>query len=184
LIVYKTDNGWRVHPTNAWYERAEFVIGDAIVYPLDHFVWQWCTNTDIASAVEAQWISYSASDSAAIEAAFDVSQEITIAVGVRNYRLSFVRSTDGEMLPYARQIDDQRARYRWVRRAASRSVTFETPISETTCALCCETFQDTPHMPWTQTLCRHVFHSTCLAALPTGSTCPMCRSQLNHSTSS
>ena len=182
LTIYRSRHGWRVVgdqvPDGA--RTMQLCVKDASVMPPTRFGWQWCSNTNIAMASNQQWIPYSDEDSTSIENAFDTNSEIQISIGLKQYTIKFLRDDAGEPIPYGMQIDEHRDRLRFIRRSATDIVSFSPPDSETNCALCCETFEDTAHLPWTKTSCGHFFHCACINCLPPGSKCPMCRQQLTQ----
>lgn len=181
LMVYKSRHGWRVVGDQPPDDAMRLCIKDVSVMPPTRFGWQWCSNTNIAMASNQQWIPYSDQDSTSIENAFDTDSEIQIGIGLKQYRIKFLRDDAGERIPYGMQIDERRDRLRYIRRSATDLVSFAPPDSETNCALCCESFEDTAHLPWTKTSCGHFFHCACIDCLPTDSSCPMCRKPLNTS---
>ena len=176
--VVPSEGGWRACQDPSSEAAVRLSVKDASVIPPERFGWQWCTNTDIAAATNAQWIAYSADDSATIEEAFDRDSEACLTVGLKQYTIRFWRDEEGRLTPYGMQLDERRHRGRWIRRSATDVVAFAPPADETNCALCCEAFDETTHVPWSTTSCGHVFHATCLNCLPRDSRCPMCRTPL------
>jgi hypothetical protein len=180
LTVYESRHGWRAvgeQPSDRARTR-QLRVKDVSVMPPTRFGWQWCTNTNIATASNRQWIPYSNQDSTTIENAFDTDSETQIGIGLKQYKIKFLRDDADQLIPYGMQIDEQRNRRRYIRRSATDLMSFAPPDSETNCALCCESFEDTTHVPWTKTSCGHFFHCACITCLPTDSRCPMCRQSL------
>lgn len=150
-------------------------------FPPENIHWQWCTINSFHKANDSDWISYSANDNMLIENAFKdpVQKSIRLPVGMKTYEIVFLLDEFEQRSVYAIQKDVHSERKRIIRRSLSYMTFFPVPDNETTCALCCEDFKDSPHLPWVKTACNHVFHCVCFDRIRAEKKCPMCRTQLD-----
>lgn len=158
-------------------------VASSLRRPPETFLWQWSMQVDLGKAREKDWIAYMPVHSSAIESSFRAGErECGVTVGLRHYHIVFVVDEEGNRPPYAKQVDRERNRVRWVRRGACTQRSAPPPDSEVSCALCCEDFAATQAWPWTRTPCGHVFHAVCLLPIVSGpqatNRCPMCRTAL------
>ena len=143
------------------------------------FTWQWCDliGQAVADAREINWHPYAPDHGARIEAAWSTSIELQLDIGLTSYRIGGWQGT------YGQQTNLTTGAVRQVRRGRFTVLT-TTPAdyAEESCALCTESFADTPEWPIRRTPCRHAFHWTCLQHLLRQRQgqlrCPMCRSSL------
>lgn len=164
-------------------ESRRLDVASSLRRPPDTFLWQWSMQVDLGRAREKDWVAYMPVHSSEIERSFQSNEdECAVTVGLRRYHIVFVTDEEGNRLPYAKQVDRERNRVRWVRRGACTQRNAPPPESEDSCALCCEDFADTQAWPWTRTTCGHVFHAVCLLPIVSGpqatNRCPMCRTAL------
>jgi hypothetical protein len=151
-----------------------------IKFPPENIHWQWCNINSFHKATDLDWISYSASDNMLIENAFEdhAQKSIQLPIGMKTYEIIFLLDEFEQRSVYAIQKDVNSERKRIIRRSLSSMTIFPVPENETTCALCCEDFKDSTHLPWIKTACHHVFHCVCFDRIRAEKKCPMCRTQL------
>lgn len=179
ISVYRHDSG--SHRLTGSHASHQIRVEESLRRPPARFMWQWCTNASLALAQHNQWWAYAPSQSAAIEDAFQSGlSSARVNVGLRSYTVTFSKDGEDRPVPYARQVDDARRRSRWVRRAPCTARLAPPPSNEPTCALCCESFEETREWPWLETPCGHVFHAACITPclLESRSRCPLCRSSI------
>tara|TARA_Y100000748_G_C15371382_1_gene439913 strand:- start:109 stop:873 length:765 start_codon:yes stop_codon:yes gene_type:complete len=142
--------------------------------------WQWCILDDFSKATNSDWVSYGLNDNVDIEHAFNDATKyfMQLSVGMKTYKIMFLTDSFGKRSVYAIQKDVNSEKKRVVRRSLSELSSFAVPENETTCALCCEEFIDTTHLPWLKTSCNHVFHSVCFDRVRAENKCPMCRTTI------
>lgn len=132
----------------------------------DTFTWQWCDLTGQAAADsrEINWHPYTAEHGAEVEDAWSrkVTKEIT--VGLTTYRVGGWQGSYGFQENLTTGIKRQVRRGRISALAATPA-----DFADESCALCTESFADTPEWPIRRTPCNHAFHWTCLqvCGLPT-----------------
>lgn len=145
-------------------------------------VWQWCDLEDHETkyAREKNWHNYSEELNSTIETAYTSHQSlIDIPIGVTQY---IIHSFTGS---YAIQENTHTHIKRRIRRGYTeyKEVTLPEHLQDESCALCMESFVDTPTFPTRKTVCGHTFHYTCIngykARETYNPTCPMCRGALS-----
>mmetsp|Transcript_22238 Transcript_22238/g.43255 ORF Transcript_22238/g.43255 Transcript_22238/m.43255 type:complete len:512 (-) Transcript_22238:939-2474(-) len=149
-----------------------------------HVIWQWCdlVGDDVMHAREGNWHDYAPADSREIEYAWGRRlSEVEICIGVTAYRIHSFRGS------YATQYNLRTHSERLVRRSrvSHANVQSASPFADDVCGLCTEKFGDTPLWPVSRTLCRHLFHDTCIKQVLFESEarrkCPICRLPLEES---
>ena len=148
-----------------------------------HYVWQWCTETSLAKALDNDWIPYQPDVDSQIEEAFTTNQDSTLAqVGTKRIQIVF----DGNG-PFYKQLDIDTGNRRWIRRhflkvsqrnKIAMHLKKDVPENEL-CCLCLEEFSESEYVPTTKIRCGHVMHSACFDGYKQrGSrTCPLCRQE-------
>ena len=141
------------------------------------WIWEWCESLSLAHASERSWHSYATEVQDALEAKWNASHdnfEHAVTIGLREYVIDVVRTN-----PFFRQKDENMQKVRWVRRRFGRPAAHSPTLTEDSdsCALCCETYGDTRHMPCIRlSSCTHIFHAACLQPLlDRHQPCPLCR---------
>lgn len=165
---------------NVNYSISKKIPRQNIRFPATHVFWQWCSQNHFYKATDSDWVSYSSDDNLLIENAFhDITKEfVQLSIGMKSYKIIFLVDEFGNRSIYAFQKDVNSERRRVVRRSLSNLTSFAIPENETTCALCCEDFKDTTHLPWLKTPCNHVFHCVCFDRVREEKKCPMCRQNI------
>lgn len=153
-------------------------------------IWEWClaAGRGVAEArADDTWGCYSKEQNAQIEAAFQIGQaSVTVEVGIRTYEIEF----DDERRGFARQCDIGLKKRRHVRRRLvdarehdalyqASSTAADTELVDEVCAICCDSFVDTPTMPVVKLPgCGHSFHGACVREVADErQKCPLCRSK-------
>lgn len=187
LTVYKFGHVWhgQIQDKIANAQR-NLIIATCLRYPTFVSRWQWCikpTHTFI-NIHEKDWISYDEDTNTQIEQAFIHGEKnVTITIAIKTYEIEFLKDDSNQLSVYALQVNTHdTTRRRICRRAMREASDFVLPNNETTCALCCEDFEDNKCIPWMRTKCKHVFHAVCFdhfkKSVAYNQKCPICRSEL------
>jgi hypothetical protein len=145
----------------------------------DEFTWQWCDLVGRAAgdAREINWHPYAAEHGADIEAAWQAKRTLELSIGLTTYQIGGWQGTYGTQKNLTTNLERQVRRGRFTVLSAVPS-----DYIEESCALCTESFADTPEWPIRRTPCNHAFHWTCLQHLLRQRSgplrCPMCRGSL------
>lgn len=150
--------------------------------------WEWCMQTQLARAVERDWVPYDATSQVSLEQQFGQGAgTVALTVGLHQIVVDIDPAE-----AFMRQADaSSRTRLRWVRRkqcteaarAQRRNVLQEAAdLCDDACALCTEPFRETAEWPVRRSACAHTFHGACINQLIArdghNSRCPLCRAAL------
>eukprot|EP00929_Paragymnodinium_shiwhaense_P000932 TRINITY_DN101129_c0_g1_i1.p1 TRINITY_DN101129_c0_g1~~TRINITY_DN101129_c0_g1_i1.p1 ORF type:complete len:439 (-),score=66.97 TRINITY_DN101129_c0_g1_i1:287-1603(-) len=158
-------------------------------------LWEWCRLPEIPDRHNVpgeMWGLYAAEQNDDIEAAFSsLRASVEVEIGIRKYEIIF----DGDGSAFAKQVDHQLKKRRYVRRravtlqekqtaleqAAAEDVgSLDPELAEMECAICCTPFKETPTVPIVKLPpCGHCFHGACVQHLADKrSPCPFCRGEV------
>lgn len=187
--VYKTGGRWGLHSDGS---HTSTLVQPSPEVPTE-IQWEWSLEVNLGHAREADWLPYADDACAELESAWTRVQSgesdhesVSIATG---------QSTKNVLIAPGSVFFEQHDAYtnnrRWVRRSCrtltecrlkraamqSRVQTF----AEDSCAICTESFTDTPLWPVVKTPCGHPYHACCLQeckARRGDARCPLCRADL------
>jgi len=185
VTLYWWDDGyarlWKLDmpPNPAQYTQEVEIYAPEAAAAEPGYTWQWCDliGNDLAHAVELNWHAYAPEHGDEIEAAWSQKSILQLVIGLTGYQIG-----DWQGI-YGTQRNQTTGCVRQVRRGRY-SVEASTPEAyrDDSCALCTETFADTPQWPIRRTPCNHAFHYTCLQHIlrqgGRANRCPMCRQSL------
>lgn len=141
-------------------------------------LWEWCKlpeTQDPGSLSPDMWAVYSADNNQEIEQAFRDGVMFEGALGsgkqvdTRHKKRRFVRRR-------AVSAEEREASFQ----AAESVVASDPTFADQDCAICAESFADTPTLPVVELPCQHRFHGACVQDLKDRrKTCPICRAEVD-----
>ena len=169
---------WYLYPPSYYTDIKEGI--------LDHIeskpeIWQWCDKIyeDTQYALERNWHNYAPEFNTIIEETYKShTTSVDLTIGLTKYSIHSFRGA------YARQENMQSGITRAIRRGCTPTpeITLPDHLQDESCALCMDSFADTPELPIKKTKCNHSFHWTCINGYKTQNTgdpkCPLCRAPL------
>ena len=201
-VIYKCDNMWTFSPFSPIQDSKSVDIYDSCCPCAQDFVWQWSSkNMPFHRLKDRDWITYCAEDIEKIENEYNrllqdilksdnlimidnikcMKSNVSLQIGMKNYNVCFIIDDSNNLSTYGLQLCNQEntsQQCRYIRRAYRETNMFDVPDSEEICALCCDKFNETRHLPWLKTTCEHVFHQVCFDRIKKDKKCPICRQSL------
>lgn len=203
LPIFKCENTWTFSPFSQIKESKILDVYESCCPCAQEFVWQWSSkNIPFHKLHERDWIAYCKDDIEKIEREYNkivndsrheedekdeidnikcIKSDISLNIGMKKYEIYFIFDDLGNISTYGLQFchqEDNIKQRRYIRRAYRDPNAFDKPDNEDICALCCDSFEDTRHLPWMKTKCGHVFHEVCFDRIRNEKQCPICRQDL------
>jgi hypothetical protein len=155
--------------------------------------WQWCRTVpqtlsdaipSLFNVPDDQWLLYPDQVDQTISQAYTAGEiSVKINIGVREFLIKFTPDSI-----YAQQLDPIANKLRLVRRCVMTAEQIQNRLQMTstindadqTCAICLDTFQQTPYAPTITLPCGHVYHGMCIQSVAdTNKPCCYCRAEVN-----
>ena len=188
ITVYKVAGLWVLHTRGRPYTSTLVQAPPEVPSEIQ---WEWSIQVDLRHARENDWIPFCEDASTALEAVWSrvqssaTAESLSVATG-QSTKIVLIEPRS----VFFKHRDAYTNNRRWVRRSCrtlaecrEKKNAMETRaqgFSDDSCAICTETFIETPHWPVVKTACGHPFHACCLQECKARgeARCPLCRADI------